>query len=384
MTKINFDARRIPALDGIRGIAIIMVMIAHLEILHGGNFGVDLFFVLSGFLITSILLQEQRQNGAISISKFYLRRALRLLPALFALVLSVLLFNLLLQPFSKFLLTLNDAWKVILYIWNWELALEGIGRIGGHYQGMFGHLWSLSVEEQFYLIWPSLLIALLRKSTRVVLLSLFVGMAAEALMRYLLSDDGLSLRIYYCTLFHSDGLLYGALVAWLLHWGFVPKEWTKFLLSLAGPIALIVLILVSIPNPLTHGAAYKGLFSFVNLLSAVLIASAIWCPLKPLRWFLEMKPLCWVGKISYGLYLWHYPVTIAIIEHYPITIINPALFHHNKFLEHATVIVLTFVIASISYYKLELPFLKLKEKIGHAKKLSRSMDNLPEVEPVTG
>src|SRR5579883_1471355 len=107
---MEFSASRIPALDGIRGIAILIVIVAHFGILQGGNFGVDLFFVLSGFLITSILLQEQRKNGRVSISKFYLRRALRLLPALFFLVICVLIYTFMMQPYSRFLLALSDAW----------------------------------------------------------------------------------------------------------------------------------------------------------------------------------------------------------------------------------------------------------------------------------
>jgi len=368
----NFSVNRVPALDGVRGLAILIVIIAHLGLLQGGNFGVDLFFVLSGFLITSILLQEQRRNGVISISKFYLRRALRLLPALFVFVLSVLLYTFICQPFPKFLLAVSDAWRIALYCFNWQITLEYGHHIMGYvHHEMFPHLWSLSVEEQFYLIWPCLLLLLLKKSRSFVLYFLLAGMAAEGIARFISSDGGPSYWIYFSTLMHSDGLMYGALVAWILHWGYMPKGLSRTTLSWVGAISLVVLLLVSIPNPLNTGAAYRGLFSFVNLLCALLIASAIWCPQSPLRWFLESKPMTWIGKVSYGLYIWHYPVHVFI----------GGLAFFNKFWEPVIIIGLTLIITSISYYKLELPFLKLKDRIGHAKKPQPSIDST-EMEPV--
>ncbi len=355
----NFSVSRILALDGIRGIAFLMVFFRHLGILQTGHFGVDLFFVLSGFLITSILLQEQRRYGSISISKFYLRRALRLLPALFAVVIGVLLYTLIMQPFAKFLLALSDVWRIVLYIWNWTLTADWQHIVERH-QEMYTHLWSLSVEEQFYIVWPCLLLVLLRVPRKIVLLFLFAGIIAPAVARFLLWHEGSALWIYFRTDLRFDNLLYGALVAWLLHWGYTPKGMSRKILSWAGLISLIGLIGIAMPDFITHGEIYHlGLFSLVALFSAVTIASAVWCPLPPFRWLLEMKPLTWIGKVSYGLYLWHWPVILMV---------SRMTYLPSKLRVVLTVTIILLAIVTISYYKLELPFLKLKDKIGHAKK----------------
>lgn len=354
MQPNNFSASRILALDGIRGIAFLMVFFCHLSIFGTGQFGVDLFFVLSGFLITSILLQEQKRNGSINIGKFYLRRALRLLPALFAVVLGVLLYTLIILPYPKFLLALSDVWRIVLYVWNWTLASDW-NQIVERHQEMYTHLWSLSVEEQFYIVWPCLVMLLLRVSRSIVLLFLIVGMIVPAILRLLLWDEGSALWIYFRTDLRFDNLLYGALVAWVLYWGYEPKDLSRTVLSWAGVVAFIGLIGIAIPNFITHGEIYThGLFSLVALFAAVLIASAVWCPLAPLRWFLEFKPLCWVGKVSYGLYLWHWPIILVVTRlMLPSTIITDLI-----------IITTLLAITAISYYKLELPFLRLKDRIG--------------------
>ncbi|KTD57762.1 O-antigen acetylase [Legionella santicrucis] len=354
------DTKRILALDGIRGIAFLMVFGAHIGILSSGFFGVDLFFVLSGFLITSLLLQEQKRYASINLYKFYLRRALRLLPALFGVLLGVLLYTGIMLPFSKFLSALSDAWRIMLYIWNWTLSADwsvtkNWSYIVEHHQHMYNHLWSLSVEEQFYIVWPCLLLILLKLPRKVVLFFLLIGIVAPALARFICWHEGSSLWIYFRTDMRLDNLFYGVFVAWLVNWGIVPKGKSRVLLSWAGMIAFIGLIGLGIPDFLTHGEVYQGLFSLAALFSALLIASAVYCPLAPLKYLLELRLLCWIGKISYGLYLWHYPV---------VEILTGQNFS-SPFLRDLAITVTTFTISAISYYKLELPFLKLKEKIAH-------------------
>jgi len=366
----NFSASHILALDGVRGIAFLMVFFCHLGILQTGQFGVDLFFVLSGFLITSILLKEQRRNHSISISKFYLRRALRLLPALFAVVLGVLIFTLIMQPFSKFLLALSDVWHILLYIWNWTLASDWQTIVARH-QEMYTHLWSLSVEEQFYIAWPCLLIIMLKLPRPIVLLLLLAGITAPAIARWMLWHEGSALWIYFRTDLRFDNLLYGALVAWMLHWGYKPEGLSRKILSWAGMLSLFCLIGISMPDLLSHGEVYHGIFSLVALFSSLLIASAVWCPLPQLKWFLEFKPLTWIGKVSYGLYLWHWPVVLAA-GRIPFT---------TGWGRDLGIIAITLTIVTISYYKLELPFLRLKDRIGHAKKPLASIDG--EMQPST-
>jgi len=148
---------------------------------------------------------------------------------------------------------------------------------------------------------------------------------------------------------------------------------SRKILSWAGLISLIGLIGIAVPDFLSHGEVYLGLFSLVALFSAVLIASAVWCPLPPLRWLLEMKPLTWIGKVSYGLYLWHWPVVLMV---------SRMTYLPSKLGVDLTVTIITLTIVTISYYKLEQPFLKLKDRIGHAKKPRPSIDT-PQVDELS-
>jgi peptidoglycan/LPS O-acetylase OafA/YrhL len=359
------DTKRIPALDGVRGIAFLMVFSTHLCILGTGHFGVDLFFVLSGFLITSILLQEHQRFGSINLYKFYLRRALRLLPALFLVLMGILLYTAIMLPFPKLMMALSDTWRIILYVWNWVLAAGwnvtgDVSYIVEHHQVMYLHLWSLSVEEQFYIIWPFLLLFLLKLPRKQILVFLGIGIIIPAIARFHYWQGGPALWIYFRTDFRFDNLLYGATIAWFLNWGMVPQGRNKTLLSWAGMLAFVGLIGLAIPDLINNGKIYQGLLSLVALFSAILIASAVYCPLAPLKWLLEMKPLRWIGRVSYGLYLWHLPI-IVMVSHRNIA---------NPFIKDFIVIVATFSISAISYYKFELPFLKLKEKIGHVNQVS--------------
>jgi peptidoglycan/LPS O-acetylase OafA/YrhL len=204
------------------------------------------------------------------------------------------------------------------------------------------------------------------------LLFLFAGIIAPAIARFLLWHEGPSLWIYFRTDLRFDNLLYGALVAWLLHWGYNPKGMGQKILSWAGLISLVGLIGFATPDFLNNGGIYRGLFSLVALFSAVLIASAVWCPLPPLRWLLEMKPLTWIGKVSYGLYLWHMPVILAM---------SHTAYFHSKFADFIIIIILL-TIVTISYYKLELPFLRLKNRIGHTKK-PHSATESPQVDALS-
>jgi peptidoglycan/LPS O-acetylase OafA/YrhL len=270
----DFNVSRISSLDGVRGIAFLMVFSCHTGILQTGHFGVDLFFVLSGFLITSILLQENKRTGSISFWRFYMRRALRLLPALFGVVLFVLAYTIVMLPFSKFLLALSDSWRIALYIWNWTLSVDAKQIVKLH-QEMFTHLWSLSVEEQFYIAWPFLLVIMLKVPRSIVLTLLILGMVIPGVARWLISQEGPELWMYFRTDFRFDNLLYGAMVAWLLHWGFEPKGLTRKILSWAGLFSLIGMLALARYELIGNGAIYHGILSLVALLSALLIASAI-------------------------------------------------------------------------------------------------------------
>jgi peptidoglycan/LPS O-acetylase OafA/YrhL len=302
--------RHVPGLDGLRGIAILLVLLNHsgLKIL-GGGLGVDLFFCLSGFLITALLLSEWSERGSISFTDFYRRRALRLLPALL----------------------LVSAVTLAFYPEAYRQALIGVtyvanfARLSGDSLGSFGHFWSLAQEEQFYLVWPLALTAMLR-FPRIIVPSL--GMLFVAISVHGLTASSYE-RLWYGPDMHSGGLVLGALAAVLYVRGG----------NLRLPVSIAVLVSVLCVAIFSLSTA-RSVLPVFDLSAAVLVLAVAQGSLRSL----ELRPLRYVGKISYGLYLWHVPVFIAIGWEVGLPV--------------------SIVCASLSYRYIEQPFLRRKVASG--------------------
>ncbi len=311
-----------PGLDGIRALAVAAVVTYHLgttgvrQILPGGFLGVDVFFVLSGYLITSLLIVERRRSGAISIGQFYLRRARRLLPALFSLLLTVGLVGAYWLPQQAARLR-GDLVAALGYVTNWWL----IGQNSTYFAAtsdrpdLLTHLWSLAVEEQYYLIWPVLLIifARLRAPRGVLLTAILAGVAASTVAGVLLFDPFSDpSRVYYGTDTRALAPLLGSALAVAVqpwrhrHHLRVPYRLSLDLLGLSALVGLVGIALVL--ND-TDPELYQGGFLVIAALAAVLVAVA-GHPATGLGRLLGRQPLRWLGDRSYAIYLWHWPVCV--------------------------------------------------------------------------
>jgi peptidoglycan/LPS O-acetylase OafA/YrhL len=313
-----------PALDGVRGVAILLVIGNHYLGILGGTLGVDLFFVLSGFLITTLLLEEREAHaGRIDISRFYVRRARRLLPALITMLAVYLTVERALG---------RDALRVVselgLYTGNAFRAFTSVPPTG------LEHLWSLATEEQFYLLWPVILLALAR--TRRAFPWLVALIAVAMAYRLALAAAGAShFRLYFGPDTHDDGLLLGAAAAVLRRRGWTPGENTaSFGLVL---VALGIVVRGAVPDPYARWWDALGLPIF-ELGTVALIAAAA-APTGVQR-LLRVKPLVWLGAISYSLYLWHLPLLWWLPR------------------EHSLALALAFAAAWLSYRFVEQPFLR--------------------------
>jgi peptidoglycan/LPS O-acetylase OafA/YrhL len=298
----------LPALDGTRGIAVIWVFLFHAGVpgFSGGFIGVDVFFVLSGFLISSLLIQEYQANRKIRFKNFYMRRVLRLFPALFLLmtVFVVFVWFFFKTPEEK-LFHLQDALITMFYAANWTRAFDLYRPV------ILAHCWSLSIEEQFYLVWPAILLCLLKlpgvwRSVSIAVL-LFLSWAWRLV---LLEQHASWYRLYNGFDTRADMLLAGCLLASLWHAGNLDvwqksSPWVRHLILVP---AVFFLLSGAMWFDWQKPALYQYQYTAIGLATGVILLELISFEAGPLARVLRIRPLQWMGMVSYGFYLWHYPV----------------------------------------------------------------------------
>ncbi|WP_028545539.1 acyltransferase family protein [Paenibacillus taiwanensis] len=318
--KLNQPMKRyMPGIDGLRAISVLAVIAYHFELkwAQGGFQGVGVFFVLSGYLITDQLLMEWTVNKRILIWNFWMRRFRRLLPAMLNMLILVALWLVVTDP-TRFLSLIGNFISSVFYVNNWFLIFhevsyfESFGPVSP-----IGHLWSLSIEEQFYVIWPIALligIKLAPQRGKLVLSMLvlaFVSAITMALMYVPGTDPS---RVYYGTDTRAFAILIGAALAvcwpsWKLNKMISPAA--RVSLDMIGGLGLLMLLILIHRTNEYEDSLYQHGFLSLSLISAVIIAVLVH-PGSLLGKIMGCRPLTWLGKHSYSLYIWHYPVIILM------------------------------------------------------------------------
>ncbi len=308
--------RYLPGLDGLRALAVVAVLAYHggLATFGGGFLGVEVFLVISGYLITSLLLAEREATGTVQLGAFWWRRARRLLPAVLVLLGVVSLVSVVFLPGEVAGLR-GDVVSSLFYVQNWhqifaeQSYFEAVGR-----PPLLRHLWSLAVEEQFYLFWPIVFAAGIRfLGRRRLLVGVLAGAVGSLLLMALLFDPGGDpTRIYYGTDTRASGLLVGVALAmvwppWRMRAGVGARA--SAVLDGVGAAALVALLLAMMGFAERSPLLYRGGFGLVDLATAAVIV-VVAHPAARLGTVLGVAPLRWVGLRSYGIYLWHWPVFV--------------------------------------------------------------------------
>jgi peptidoglycan/LPS O-acetylase OafA/YrhL len=306
----------LPGIDGLRALAVVAVLAYHLEAgwAAGGYLGVEVFFVVSGFLITSLLLDERRRTGGTDLLRFWARRARRLLPAVVALIALVCAYAAVALPTGELHRFRGDAIASLLYVQNWHAVFtdqpyfEAFGR-----PSPLRHLWSLAIEEQFYLLWPLLLpLGLRRWGTRRTGIAVLAAVAASVALMAATADVTAPERAYYGT----DTRLFGILLGALLAFGWRPQRartdvgpQARRVVEWAGVGAVVLLAWQHATRSEFDPWTYPWGFLLVDVLTLVAIV-AVTHPASRLERLIGCGPLQAVGRRSYSIYLWHWPVIV--------------------------------------------------------------------------
>lgn len=316
--------RQVPGLDGLRGLAVLAVVIYHFfgDILPGGYLGVDMFFVLSGFLITSLLVREFNVTGRISLKGFWLRRFRRILPAAL-IVLSICTAIVALIGGDLAVGIREQFLGTFFFVNNWTQIATSQTYFAPNEVQVFAHYWSLAVEEQFYLIWPLLMLGVFaisrRKPKRLpIAVSLILAIASAVAMALLYSPGEDPTRVYYGTDTHAFGLLIGAMLSLLMtstdkdmdadSW---PAANKGILAGTVGAFALVGYLAQLVWMGADRDFTYRGGL----VLTSVLGAAMIWAVVResgPLTWIFRTRVMRWLGQRSFSLYLWHWPVVMIV------------------------------------------------------------------------
>lgn len=344
----------ITGLDGVRALAVTAVIAYHLfpGVVKGGFLGVDVFFVLSGFLITTLLLREDRANNYINLKAFWQRRIRRLIPALVALILVVVPTALVINR-DLLVGVRRQVLGALTFSTNWLEIAHGSSYFDQTTPNLFKNFWSLAIEEQFYLFWPLLMLVVLALlpgwRSRLGLASV-LAIGSAGLMMVLYDGDNAT-TVYYATHTHLFGIAIGIGLAflWADRGSFLGRaHWRQFS-AWYGWAALALLCLFMLILPDSGPWAYVGGMFIASLLAAVVIASML-APGSVLAMMGQWRVPRWIGTRSYGLYLWHWPILVMVGVAYPVAFGSLAYL-----IRSLVAVALTVVICELSFRYLETP-----------------------------
>jgi peptidoglycan/LPS O-acetylase OafA/YrhL len=355
MTVPHDQKRYMPGIDGLRALAVLAVFFYHTDPggwMPGGLLGVDVFFVISGYLITSILLTEYRSSGHLKVLRFWLRRARRLLPAVGVFIGVTLVVAAILVP-EDIVSLRGDAVASLFYVNNWHLLFTDQSYFETFARpSLFLHLWSLSVEEQFYLLWPLVFAAGMTLFGRQRLLyGVIAGAVGSAILMAILFDPHVdAARVFYGTDTRATGLLMGVALAMVWNAADLRPQagrGARWILDIAGALALVMVIGTFLRVNDFDASLYRGGFLLLAAWTTLLVA-VLAHPAARLGALVGNKPLVWLGLRSYSFYLWHWPVLMLSRPNIDVSLDGPVLVTLQ--------LALTLLLADLSYRYVEEPF----------------------------